>query len=417
MPEGSTTIAEILSTPFLAKRLESLTTAVLCRPRDTVLWIGAGLSAKYARLPTWTQFLRRLNENTEHLSAKDRQIIQDLIDSGRLAIAAEYLEDALGSFFLESLTASFANSNGGSLPAELSYLCVRDVISTNYDTLLESALPWYKVVFPSHGIDKLLEDDSKIVKIHGSVAIPSTCVVSTSSYARAYNVNLRWYLTTTFSNCSVVFLGTSMNAAEPYFKILDLLRNAGRKSPRHWAVMSIADDSVGRDQGRRLSKYDIDLLPYIPDSSHSFLTELLGFIETRRGGRNALRQRLPIIGAMLDAKKFFQAAMTLWHVAHADIQDQGDRKGVGNLMNRFFLTALLGPEAPKLVEQCYACQCDIPSMWRRYADIVIPNLKTIHGLRKALTAVDAATGRKHPDLWRRVEELERETRAFENREK
>lgn len=406
MPDETiTTISTIKRIPFLNHRLEGLVSALLTQPQNTVLWVGAGLSAKYGGLPTWTGFLRAVLESTIPPRDADYSLISSLIASGRLSIAAECLQEILGGSLFDTLKSTFGSSKGR-LPMIFSYLSAREIICTNYDTLLECVMPWYDVVLPSHGIDRLLSREQKIVKIHGTILEPSSCVLSLSSYIRAYNLNLQWYLANVFSTCSVIFIGTSMSPIEPYFRALNLIRNGGRPQPEHWSIMSVPNSDAGREHGKRLERYGINLVPYIPDKDHSFIDQLLQLIDKRRGDSSVLKHRLQFARSELGAGRAFQSAITLWHASHASITEKSDRRFLGDTMHEFFIEALSGSAASELVSQCVKYGVDLAQLWNRYADLIIPVEKTLHGLRQSLMLLKKATGEEYPLLLRRCEELE-----------
>jgi hypothetical protein len=227
-----------------------------------------------------------------------------------------------------------------SLPEQFAYFSIRDVITTNYDTLLERALPWYDAISPSHGLEKLLSNEFKIIKIHGSVVDPQSCVLSLSKYVRVYNVNLHWYLTNVFSTCTCVFLGSSMNPAEPYFRVLRLLKASRRARKRHFAVVAVRNSQSGAQEGKRLQEFGVELIPYIPDSDHSFLDELLGLMESQRGSSEAIQQRLKTVRSYLGSNQPFDAAIHLWHATHANISRIPDRRALGDVVSEFNGTTL-----------------------------------------------------------------------------
>jgi hypothetical protein len=405
-----TTLEEVAQFPFLLERLDALTEAILQEPDDTVLWIGAGFSAKYAGLPTWMSFLQDLLQQNIPKDSPDFNLIQGLISSGRLAMAAECLQDVIGPKLLDTLTLAFGRP-AQRLPEYLSYFGVRDVITTNYDNMLEQVLSWYESTSPSDGMEKLISNDFKIVKIHGSISEPQSCVLSLSAYVRAYNVNLHWYLASIFSNYTVVFLGTSMNPAEPYFRVLRLLRAQRRTRKRHFSIMAVPDSRSGSQEGKRLQDFGIELIPYIPDKDHSFIDEIMSYIESRRGSSTVVQNKLKAIRGHLAADRLFHAAIYLWHTCHADIPRFSDRRAIGDTVSDFFNRALAssGPGTTALIKQCERFGIDFPQLWQRTADLLVPSTKSVHGLRHSLSIIELATGRKYPYLGRRLTELEQQT--------
>ena len=382
-------------------------------PDDAALWIGAGLSAKYAGLPTWTRFLRQLLESHVPWNSKDFALIASLMDSGRLAIAAECLQDVVGPKVRVALISQM-NGSSGRLPDEIAYLGVRDVITTNYDTVLESSLRGYQTLLPSSGLAKLLSNDFKIVKIHGTVSIPDSCVLSLSNYVRAYNVNLNWYLTSVFSTCNVAFLGCSMNASEPYFDVLRILRATGRMKGQHFAVVAVQSDEAAKDLGHRLKEFEIELIPYIADDQHTFLDELLVHFESHRGSSVTIRRRLEVVRSDLRTGRGFRAGLRLWHASHAQVTSSHDRQALADVVAEFFISTLgRGDHADHslFVSQCGSAGVDLPQMMLRTLDLIGNSSRTVNAFRKlrsVFLALEKAVGSKLPLLGRKLAELGQE---------
>src|SRR5215510_2030388 len=99
MSEGksATTIKELEKIPFLNERLRNISDRIQLHPNETVLWVGAGISSKYGKLPTWRQFLEGASKKAEQqLGATEHKIIGDLLQAGRSTLAAELLSGRLG---------------------------------------------------------------------------------------------------------------------------------------------------------------------------------------------------------------------------------------------------------------------------------------------------------------------------------
>ena len=164
------------------------------------------------------------------------------------------------------------------LPARFSTWGVSELITTNYDTLIEHCLSFHDAVLPSSGIDSLLASRPKIVKIHGSVDRPDTCVASVTNYAKTYDNNLEWYLTHVFSTRTVIFIGSSMNESELFFRVLRFLKANRRVLHPHYCILSVPDDIAANAHGRRLQRYGIVTIPFIPDPTYTFIDEIFDFL-------------------------------------------------------------------------------------------------------------------------------------------
>lgn len=405
-----TSLAELKEHTFLAKRLDGLTRALMSEPDASALWIGAGVSAKYAGLPTWSKFLWELLETHVPRESRDFGLMSSLLDSGRLALAAECLQEVMGSKVRDALVDQMGASSRR-IPDEISYLGVRDVITTNYDLVLEASLRGYQMLLPSSGLAKLLSNDFKIVKIHGSVANPDSCVLSLTNYVRAYNVNLNWYLTNIFSTCSVVFLGCSMNPSEPYFDVLRILGSTGRMKQRHFAVVAVESNEEAKILGHRLKDYGIELVPYIADENHTFLDELVGHIESHRGSSETIRHRLAVARADLEKGHTFRAGLRLWHACHAKINKVPDRQALADVVSEFFLVALerrAEADRTSFVHHCANAGINLPQMMHRTLDLIGDSSRTVNAffkLRKVFPILEKASGERLPVLGRKFDEL------------
>ena len=404
MTDQPTTLAEIKRIPFLQKRLYKILDTLLDNPQNTVIWIGAGLSAKYGGLPTWRNFLMQVLEKNLN-SADDLEVAKTLIRVEKFSLAAEFLHDMLGDQFRQILVNAFG-AFSGTLPDQLAYLTVRDIITTNYDTLLETALPWYKAISPSDGLELLLSQDFKIVKIHGSVSVPSSCVASVSGYAGAYNSNLHWYLVNVFSQNTVLFLGSSMSPSEPYFRTLKFLKDNGRLGRQHYSLLAVQNSKFGKREGKRLHGLGIHVLPYIPDPSHSILDELFTEIDSLRGKPSAVDARMGLLRICLSSKRFLDAAAVLYHTCHAPVANIGLQRNIGDAVSLFFHESLGGDQFRgkkffETVDQYF----DLKQLWFRSAELVVLSKKTFQGLQYSLQLLEQASGRTDPLLRRKLEEL------------
>lgn len=403
-----TTIAEVEGIKFLRDRLLAISNRIHLHPNDSVLWIGAGISAKFGSLPTWNQFIREAADRARHrIGEADYKIIGDLLVAGRSTFAAELLSDRLGEEFHLALIESFSKS-ASRLPAEFGYWNVRDVITTNYDLMLERTLPWYTAVAPSDAIEQLISANFKIVKLHGSINNPRSCVASISTYATTYNSGVHWYLSNIFSNFSVIFLGSSMSVSEPYFRLLQLLKANGRVTQRHYAVMAVPNEDVAKKEGKRLAQYGIELLPYIPDSTHGFIDELVAYIEKNRGSQEGVLRRIQTVNDHVRNGQNKHAVALLWHVCHAPLEHLGVRRELGDRISSAFDEMLSGDPLrdKELVDWSVLNEFDLALLWSRAAELCIQSSKSINGLRKALVKIQGATGRDLPHLRLKLNEMD-----------
>lgn len=275
--ETPTNIKSIQQIAFLRERLELLRDAVLDNVNPPTLWVGAGLSAKYGQHPTWYNFLRQFWTATCPPTHPDHALVDSLLDAGRFDVAVEMLVRSFRHEFEDAIHKTFAESVNA-FPKCLRSWNLHDVITTNYDSLGEACFTAHDIVLPSAAMDTLLSDRPKLVKLHGTAAEPKTCVASVASYVRNYD-NLEWYLANIFQTRTVIFLGSSMNEGEPYFRILRLLRENNKMKSTHYCVLAVPDRATAKSEGRRLQEYGIETIPYFPDAKHRFIDELLLYLD------------------------------------------------------------------------------------------------------------------------------------------
>lgn len=204
------------------------------------LFIGSGLSRRYANLPDWAGLLSTFAAETNNEYAYYRTSAK-----GDLPAAATLIAEAFYDVWWkeEKYAASRARWRDElvdrqsplkhEIAAHLDTLMVKlkipaalqhefdllkkvepdGIITTNYDSLLETAFDTYRVFV---GQDQLLFSDTQgiaeIYQIHGSTGVPGTLVLTTEDYAdfRDRNAYLAAKLTTIFVEHPIIFLGYSM---------------------------------------------------------------------------------------------------------------------------------------------------------------------------------------------------------------
>jgi hypothetical protein len=375
---------------FINDRIGAVKSYLSRRPQETTFWIGAGMSAKYAQLPTWRAFLDNLTKKLGGAQQREYALISSLLEHGRYSLAAECLGECFGSEISDHLREQFAAPSECELPGFLPSSTVRDVITTNYDMLLEARLPWGRPVAPSEDLDSLLADDFKVIKLHGSVSSPDSCVLSLTSYIRAYTVNVRWYLANALTTSSVVFMGCSMNSAEPCFKVLRTLKASGRLKHKHYAVMAIESNGDGARIDDQLREYGIELIPYDIDPQHSFLDELFSDFQAALADESSIRVRLGIAQDNLLKEKVRKEHMTLalihlWNATGVLSRGSSDLlRELGFVMTTFF--QLLDKQVYKRdfyvrAHQLGAC---LKTLWKLWAGNCDTTRKAVYGLERGL---------------------------------
>lgn len=218
----------------IADHLKQFTTA-------PYLFIGSGLSRRYLGLPDWEGLLREFAETAGREYAYFRASGNGDLPSVASAIAEElhekwWTEDRFKEH--RDQHGKKASSRESALKIELSQFIKRSanlddiyteyseeidllqkgvidgIITTNWDTLLESIFPGFRTFI---GQDRLLfsapQGIGEIYKIHGCCTYPDSLVVTRNDYDRfkERNAYLAAKLLTVFVEHPVLFLGYSLN--------------------------------------------------------------------------------------------------------------------------------------------------------------------------------------------------------------
>lgn len=215
--------------------------AHLHRTGAPFLFIGSGLSRRYTGADDWEGLLRHFAEMTDRpyeyyktsaggdlpaVASKIADSFHDLwwseaeFEDSRQAYVATGLRDRESALkvevarYVEDLPASLPES--GPLAEEvelLSRAVVDGVITTNFDPILETLFPEFRVFV---GQDELMfanpQGIGEIYKIHGSCSDPDSLVLTAEDYQRfdQRNAYLASKLMTIFVEHPVVFLGYSL---------------------------------------------------------------------------------------------------------------------------------------------------------------------------------------------------------------
>lgn len=201
------------------------------------LFVGAGLSME-AGLPGWKGLLNELAERADvPTSLTDLPLMADYIEHessvGRIALEHHLLTQLHG---VGTLT------EGHRLVAALP---VREVWTTNYDRLLEQAMPSARVV--THDDDAQLSGSSSrsVIKMHGSLPVshgeswPASPVITRGDYERYPTDHPRTWtrLRATYLTNTMLFLGFSFT--DPNIEVLLRLARLAGTAPkdRHLTVL------------------------------------------------------------------------------------------------------------------------------------------------------------------------------------
>lgn len=242
-----------------AKRLASM----LHKQAGPYLFVGAGMSIRYAGLPGWKNLLREFAEHTDrpieyYVAGADGDLAKaatsiaahfwsewwqgDLFEESRkihsetLRVKSSPLKIEISNF-LQNRVANLAVP--GDIQEEydtFSRIEVDAIITTNFDNLLSNIFPSFRVFV---GQDELLLENpqgvAEIYHIHGSVLEPDSLVLTDEDYVgfNERNPYLAAKLITLFAEHPIIFLGYSLsdpNIAQILHAVVHGFRseNAGR---------------------------------------------------------------------------------------------------------------------------------------------------------------------------------------------
>lgn len=203
---------------------------------NAAIFVGAGLSLA-AGFPGWGGLLQPLQDRC------------DIPPHGDLPLVAEYIEQdaanggrgALEAHILRVLTATAANPTASHL--DLQRLSVKEIWTTNYDSLLESAIPDAVVIVGDDEVRNIASQRRAIIKMHGSIGPTGNWqqppTITRSDYERYETDHPRTWtvLRSSYMSRTLLFLGFSFT--DPNIEILlRLARTLGTAaSDRHIAVM------------------------------------------------------------------------------------------------------------------------------------------------------------------------------------
>jgi NAD-dependent SIR2 family protein deacetylase len=188
---------------------------------DVVPFIGAGLSVA-GGFPTWENHLRTQGRT----AGIDPAHTEALLASGHYETVIEEIEARRSrDVFIQEIRDVFSRT--GQLTDTtllITELFPDTVITTNYDRLIEQAFDTgavnaFQVINGMEALEEPATDRVSIIKLHGDVRTPVTCILSKNQYNQAYGNDiidmslpipklLEYY----YKNSSLLFVGCSLNS-------------------------------------------------------------------------------------------------------------------------------------------------------------------------------------------------------------
>ncbi|CAB4887374.1 unannotated protein [freshwater metagenome] len=227
---------------------------------NAAIFVGAGLS-RAAGYPDWGSLLAPMQERCSIPAHRDLPLVAEFIALD----AANGGRDALESHILTTITG--IDPVPSSSHVDLGRLDVKELWTTNYDRLLETAIPEAVVVAAEQSVHNIASRRRAIIKMHGSINSADQWelapIITRSDYERYETEHPRIWtvLRSSYMSRTILFLGFSFT--DPNIEILlRLARTLGTASgDKHLAVMKPPNgpnDSAEDMQRYRLQAADLE---------------------------------------------------------------------------------------------------------------------------------------------------------------
>ncbi|MFX1555559.1 MAG: SIR2 family protein, partial [Promethearchaeota archaeon] len=277
----------------------------ICQEK-TVLFVGAGLSMR-AGLPSWPDLLRQMLDWSEKrgVDLTNRAELESHIEDGKLLLVAEEMRERLGgekfrTFMRETFQKlDLKPTDTHLLLPEIPFTAV---LTSNYDTLLESAYTlaqsgeaphvFTHVEYPELSA-ALRSGEFYVLKVHGTIDRIGTVVLGRGDYRKVMYANsaYRRHIETLFSTQTVLFLGFGLTDPD-LLLLLEELRVAFKDyTGEHYALMSIEEADPIQCKGWQRD-YGIQIIPYQATEGHPEVHEFLSAISDKVAIEKELQEYL-----------------------------------------------------------------------------------------------------------------------------
>ena len=224
---------------------------------DIVPFIGAGLSQP-GGFPTWKEHLRQQGRT----AGLQTGVVEDLISQGLYEDIVDLIEQQHGAdVFSQELRDAF--SRNGTIPPTyylIAELFPDTLITTNYDRLIEQSLDLgggkaVELLIPATVLEPPDATKITVIKLHGNIDTPASCILSKAQYANAYGTDtidlalpipqaLDYY----FRNSSLLFLGCSLNQ-DRTIQVFQAIKAKAKADladlPQHFSIEQCPADEAG----------------------------------------------------------------------------------------------------------------------------------------------------------------------------
>jgi NAD-dependent SIR2 family protein deacetylase len=253
-------------------------------------FVGAGVSCA-AGLPSWRSHLLRQGRTAGLVEA----VLLELLERGMYEAAIDLVIEKAGpSVFVQEIKADFLDAGYEISLAKMIVELARGLlVTTNYDKVLEAAVAstGEKSVPVLQGtsedntplIRSLTNGRRAILKIHGDVDVPGTCILTGSQYDKAYGPGLPELkravpkkLQKIYEQRTLLFLGCSL-WNDRTLKVFERVReDTGPDSvPPHFAIVEAPEEADIPARNKFLADIGISAIFY-PAGQHDKLPVIIG---------------------------------------------------------------------------------------------------------------------------------------------
>lgn len=274
-------LSELINLRQNKKRLDSIRN----NRRNIIPFVGAGISAGCG-LYTWPKLLDILS--SEYLTQKKREEFaktEDYFKYAEAIVSASGNQDAvmrrIGEIFED------VDIHIGEAPYLLMSSFANNIVTTNYDSILETAAKKFgnsfepMVLLPclSGQMTAAIQENKRcLLKMHGSVEETTSMVFCESQYDAFYGEDnpLSIFLEIFFSGRSLLFVGCSLTKD----RTMDILAKCIKRNPRirHYAIVELPQDPDEEvEQRNYLTSMGIDPI-YYPKGDYKSVDLLLEYL-------------------------------------------------------------------------------------------------------------------------------------------
>lgn len=251
-----------------------------------VLFVGAGLS-RSAGAPDWRGLLNSLIGlcKKELVPIADESELHNLVNgpSADMLIAAGYLQDQLKERMDQHIYDTLQGLSIQDVHRTIVQLPIAGIVTTNFDTLLESAYREVLGISPTivlprdvHTLARIDERKPWVLKLHGTSDAPSNIVLSTRDFEDLMNnAAAMTTLTRLLQQYTFLFLGFSLNDPDTLDLLSRLRISFSGRQRRHYALME--STAIGPIKLASVElQYQIQILKYTKSSDAH--PEVLDFV-------------------------------------------------------------------------------------------------------------------------------------------